>query len=238
MTNHIYIGCSGWAYREWIGKFYPLGLKSQDHLNFYVNHFNTVEVNSTFYQYPSTKTALKWYHAAPLEFKYTLKAHQMITHKLKFNEAQEWIKQTYALCDLLQEKMGCFLFQLPPSFIFTERNLENILFQLNPIYKNVLEFRHPSWWKLEVFKACKLANITICSVSGMNVPEIIIPDQHDLYVRFHGNPTYEAYYKKEALEEWGKKIKTSQPENIWLYFNNTRLGHAPYNALKLRNILS
>ncbi|AIL13553.1 hypothetical protein IM40_08765 [Candidatus Paracaedimonas acanthamoebae] len=237
MAHNIYIGCAGWSYREWMGKFYPLNLKPQDHLHFYVNHFNTVEVNSTFYQYPSSKTVLKWYQTAPLGFKFTIKAHHMITHKLKFNEAQDWIKQTYNLCDILQEKMGCFLFQLPPSLIFTRENLEHILAQLDPFYKNVLEFRHPSWWDSHVFKACKLANITICSVSGMNVPEIIIPNQPELYIRFHGSPTYEPHYEKEILEEWSKRIRTSKAENTWLYFNNTRRCHAPYDALALSHIL-
>lgn len=237
MMNNIFIGCSGWAYREWVGKFYPPDLKSGHYLDFYMTHFNSVEINSTFYQYPSSKTVLKWRETAPSGFKYTLKAHQMITHKLKFNKAQEWIKQMYDLSDILQEKMGCFLFQLPPSFSFTSQNLDSIVAHLNPFYKNVLEFRHPSWWDPHVFKEFNAANITMCNVSGMNVPEMIIPNQSEVYLRFHGNPTYEAPYENEILEAWGTQIKTLKAWNTWIYFNNTRLGHAPYNALTLSHLL-
>lgn len=235
--NNFYIGCSGWYYREWTGKFYPLTLKPQDYLKFYTGHFTTVEVNSTFYHDPSPKTVLKWYQIAPLDFKYTLKASRLITHELKFHKARPWIQQTYALCNMLQEKMGCLLFQLPPSFIFTTQNLESILSSLNPSYKNVLEFRHPSWWNPHVFNACKSANITMCSVSGMKVPEMLIPDQPDVYIRFHGNPTYEANYDENVLIEWAQQIQASKTKNMWVYFNNTRLGYAPYNALQLNKIL-
>ncbi len=237
MTNNIYIGCSGWSYQEWKGKFYHPTLSPNDYLDFYTSQFNTVEVNNTFYHYPSPKTIKNWYQTAPLGFRFTLKANRMITHILKFHEAKEWIQSTYDLSNLLQEKMGCFLFQLPPSFTFTLQNLERILTHLDPFYKNVLEFRHASWWNPEVFKACKLANITFCNTIGMNMPEILIPYQTDLYIRFHGNPTYEANYDTYTLLEWSKQIKGLDSKDMWLYFNNTRLGHAPYNALTLNRIL-
>jgi len=238
LTNNVYIGCSGWSYQEWKGKFYPLNLSSNHYFDFYTSQFNTIEVNSTFYHYPSLKTVKNWYQKAPSNLKFTFKANQMITHTLKFYEAQEWVKRTYELSTILKEKMGCFLFQLPPSFTFTSQNLEHILTHLNPFFKNVIEFRHPSWWDPEVFKACKLANITICNTIGMRMPEIIIPHQTDLYVRFHGNSTYEANYDDAALLEWSQRIKELNAKEIWIYFNNTRLGHAPYNALNLRRHLN
>lgn len=230
---NTYIGCSGWYYKEWEEIFYPQELSSRDYFYYYAKNFNTVEVNSTFYHFPAHKTVQKWYKQAPKDFKYSIKANRQITHLKRFKDVEEPLKYLYSLSDILDEKMGCFLFQFPQSFTFTHERLERILSQLNTDYKNVLEFRHSSWWISQVVQALQSTNIMFCSVSGFKVPEELIINNKQSYIRFHGDPTYSACYAEEVIAEWIKNINTSSLKELWAYFNNTRYGYAVRNAQEL-----
>ena len=237
MQIPIKIGCSGWSYPEWRGKFYPQEAKSKDYFMHYVRYFNTVEINSTFYHLPSMGTIKKWYEQAPTSFQYTLKVNRDITHFKKFHEVKKAINDFYALGEGLEEKLAHFLFQLPPSFNYSSENLERIITQLNSRYTNVIEFRHASWWRPEVFTAFESSNLIFCSVSGFNIPEELIVLAGKAYIRFHGDKTYGANYSDSQLALWFSKIKSCACEDFTAYFNNTRLGYAPYNALSLIGLL-
>lgn len=147
------------------------------------------------------------------------------------------MKRFYSFADILKEKMGCFLFQFPKSFVFNEENLKTVLFYLNKNYKNALEFRHPSWWNKEVTQALTQKNSIFCTVSGFPVPKEIMLTGKDIYIRFHGDPSYHNAYSNSDLAGWTEKINSLPIENIWAYFNNTSKGHAPSNALMFANLL-
>lgn len=121
-----YIGCSGWAYSEWEGLFYPKDLPPKERFSYYTRFFNTVELNTTFYHFPTVETVKRWAVQAPPGFKYSLKANRALTHVKKFQNIQELLKQTYGLSDILSEKTGCFLFQFPARFYFTPQRLEYV----------------------------------------------------------------------------------------------------------------
>lgn len=233
----IYVGCSGWYYKEWKGIFYPDTLKEKEFFAFYADIFNTVEINSTFYHFPTEKTVQRWYVQAPKEFKYSFKMHRSITHYREQANALETIKKFYELSTILKEKTGCFLFQFPRSFHFNEKNLEYILGCIDSSYINVVEFRHSSWWNDRVVEALKSKSITFCTVSGFQVPENMFLTTDRLYMRFHGDTSYKKPYTDKEIRAWVSKIALQPHKEEWIYFNNTYKGYAPLNAFKMEKFL-
>jgi uncharacterized protein YecE (DUF72 family) len=234
----LYIGTSGWYYPQWAGTFYPPNLSSHKYLEFYAQHFNTVELNSPFYHVPTFKTAHGWYTKAPHGFRFTLKVNRQITHIQKMKNMKELLQRFYEFKDILQEKMGCFLFQFPKSYSYTEERLDDILNALDPAYENVIEFRHPSWWDTLIIQCLQDAHILFCSVSGLAVPETVHPSHQKAYIRLHGSPRYDRPYSLPELEEWKQQIGNANLETTWVYFNNTMYGDATQNAQQLMKMFT
>ena len=233
-----YFGCSGYIYDHWRGLFYPAGLSKSKWFDYYASKFNTVEINYSFYRFPSAKAVKRWYSDAPKGFKYTLKASRFITHVKKFKNSKSAVNRFYKMADLLKEKLGCILFQLPPNLKYSEKKLNEICKQLNPKYKNVIEFRHSSWFNADVYKKLKQNKIIFCIISYPGLPEDKIKTVNDIYVRFHGKPILDSSnYSKTHLKDWAKQIKKLKPKNIWWYFNNDALARAPKNCLELKKII-
>jgi len=232
------VGCSGWLYPHWKGKFYPKDIPKSKWFEFYAGKFSTVELNSTFYHFPRVRNTKKWYKEAPDKFVYTLKANRYITHMKKFNKCKRLVNDFYKAADALNEKLGCILFQLPPNLHFHSDKLKEIIKTLNTDYKNVLEFRHESWYTKEVYDILKENNIIFCAISHPLLPEDLIKTSKDIYIRFHGKKSlYGSNYSRKELQTWTRKIKKSKAKNVWAYFNNDFGGYAPKNALELRKIL-
>ena len=130
--------------------------------------------------------------------------------------------------------MGCFLFQLPPSFHYTPARLNRILAQLDPARRNVVEFRHRSWWNEGVYAAFRRAGTVFCSCSGPRLPDELVKTADDVYVRFHGMKRwYRHDYTKAELAVWAGRIRASGATRVWAYFNNDRDGYAIKNAREL-----
>lgn len=235
---NIKIGCSGWVYPSWKGLFYPENLPQREWFSFYMNHFNSIEINSTFYHFPRPSTLIKWFDQAFKGFGYTLKVNRLITHTRRFKNSQPELQDFYQLGSLLKEKIETFLFQLPPSFVYTQENLYNIIESINDNYLNVLELRHPSWWNAEVYETLQKNNVIFCSVSAPGLPDEVISLNGNVYLRFHGFPWYKGSYTEKELAVWATKIHQTKAKNVWIYFNNTANGDAPFNALMLKNYLS
>ena len=233
-----HIGCSGWFYWHWKRKFYPANLPQSKWFQFYAKHFSTVELNSPFYHFPKLSTAKAWYRNSPKNFIYTLKVNRFITHIKKFKGTSGLIKDFYKLGDGLKEKMGCFLFQLPPSLRFNMEKLNEIIKQLDAERNNVIEFRHESWFTEEVYDKFKKNNIIFCIVSSPEMPETFAKTADDIYIRFHGKEDlYGSNYSNKELKSWAKKIKNSRARNTWAYFNNDSNAYAVKNSLCLKEIL-
>jgi hypothetical protein len=153
-TPAICVGCSGWYYWHWKGAFYPANLPSRQWFAHYRGKFNTVELNAPFYSWPTVNTVQTWVRQAGRgRFVYTVKASELITHVKRFRGVKTLIRDFGHIADLLGRRMGCFLFQLPPSFRYTPGRLKLIVDQLDPARKNVVEFRHRSWWNDTVYRA-------------------------------------------------------------------------------------
>jgi uncharacterized protein YecE (DUF72 family) len=237
---HLHIGCSGWFYWHWRDQFYPAGMPTKQWFSHYSSQFNTVELNAPFYSWPTVATVRTWLNQATKKnFVYAVKVCELITHVKRFSGTKRLVEDFGYIADLLGDRFGCFLFQLPPSFHFTRTRLKNIVSQLDPARKNVVEFRHQSWWNDEVFAAFRKARIIFCSTSGPRLPDELIKTADDVYIRFHGKTRwYRHDYSKEELAVWTQRIRASGAHHVWAYFNNDREGYALKNARALIRQLS
>lgn len=235
----LHIGCSGWYYWHWKGLFYPADLASGKWFEHYMTNFETVELNAPFYSWPSLTSVRKWISQAKDQpMVYTVKVCELITHIKRFTGTKTLVKDFGFIADLLGDHMGCFLFQLPPSFHYTPGRLKAIIEQLDPKRRNVVEFRHASWWIKEVFDAFRKAGIIFCSCSGPRLPDQLVKTADDIYVRFHGTSKWYSHnYSADELQEWAKRIKASGAKRIWVYFNNDRNAYAIKNAQTLASYL-
>ncbi|WP_426478349.1 DUF72 domain-containing protein [Chryseobacterium sp. CBSDS_008] len=238
--ENLYIGCSGFYNNDWKGSLYPEDAKSKDFLSLYSRIFNSVEINSTFYRKPISKTLLKWHDETPDEFRFFIKIPKSITHQNRLENSREEIA---VFCDHIQtglkDKLSGFLYQLPPSFKNTAENTERIINNIDHAFLNVIEFRHSSWWQKEIFDLLKKHNIVFSGVSFPgDLPEEVITNHPEiLYYRLHGKPVlYKSEYSENFLNELAEKIKDSR-QTAFIFFNNTWGTAAIKNSLYIKNIL-
>ena len=239
-ARQIHVGCSGWFYWHWRGDFYPANLPTNRWFAHYAGKFKTVELNAPFYSWPTVGTVETWVRqAGKRRFVYTVKVCELITHIRRFAGTKTLVRDFGLIADLLGPRMGCFLFQLPPSFQFTPARLKRILDQLDHRRRNVVEFRHKSWWNETVHKAFRETGTIFCSCSGPRLPDELIKTADDIYIRFHGIKNwYRHDYSTAELAVWTKRIEESGAKTVWAYFNNDRNGYAIKNARALMRLLS
>jgi uncharacterized protein YecE (DUF72 family) len=235
----FHVGCSGWYYWHWKGLFYPHDLPSNRWFAHYASKFKTVELNAPFYSWPTVGTVNTWLRqAGRRKFVYTVKVSELITHTKRFHGTKTLIRDFGLIADILGSRMGCFLFQLPPSIHYSVAGLKRIVEQLDPQRTNVVEFRHHSWWNRTVFKAFREAGIIFCSCSGPRLPDELVQTAEDIYIRFHGTKRwYRHNYTHDELAVWGDRVQNCGAKRVWAYFNNDRDGYALANALRFEKSL-
>ena len=238
-VTNIDIGCSSFYNAKWKNVFYPENIPSAKWFEFYCQHFNTFEINATFYKFPTLRILENWYKKSPDGFIYSVKAPKLITHIKKFVDCQPEIEEFYALCKQgLNDKLGCILFQLPPSFHYSPENLDLTLESMNPDFKTAIEFRHQSWWSQEVYDQLAKNNITFCSVSHPTMPPDIIVNTTVGYVRLHGKPKmfYSEYSHIDLMKLYEIIIEKNLFEEVFIYFNNTASAAGVLNAQELNTL--
>jgi uncharacterized protein YecE (DUF72 family) len=231
-----HIGCSGFHYKHWRGTFYPEKLAMTKWFNFYCQHFSTLELNVTFYRFPQLSFLQTWHDKSPDNFRFAVKAPRAITHYKKFNDTADMLNSFYdTINNGLQNKLGPVLFQIPPSYNYTEEKLEKILKALNPTFNNVLEPRHVSWWHDDIYKTLADYNITFCGMSHPALPGDIIQNTPVIYYRFHGVPDlYRSPYSTERLQQVVDTVKSNHNiKEAWFYFNNDIDASAINNAKEM-----
>jgi uncharacterized protein YecE (DUF72 family) len=237
-NQSIFVGCSGWRYWKWRDSFYD-GVPQNDWFDHYLKKFDTVEINASFYSWPTVAGVQAWRRQPGTKpFVYTVKVCELITHIKKFKGTKTLVKDFGMISDILGDRMGCLLFQLPPSYRYTKTRLKDIVSQLDPARRNVVEFRHASWWNENVYSAFRKAGIIFCSCSGPRLPDELVQTADEIYVRLHGPKRwYRHDYSKAELAIWAGRIKSSSAKRAWVYFNNDNDAHAPKNAITLRRML-
>jgi len=240
----IHVGCSGWFYWHWKGLFYPEEVPTHRWFKHYVKHFKTVELNAPFYSWPKPATVKGWKRNAPTNFRYSVKVNRIITHEKRMVGTKRLVREFCGIADVLGPQMGCFLFQLPPSYRYTPARLKSIVTQIaaarcDPAARYAIEFRHKSWWRAAVLRAFTKANLIFCSVSAPRLPDDLLKTSEALYVRFHGRTRwYRHDYTSAELRGWAEKIQRSGAREAWVYFNNDREGFAIRNAKRLSRLLT
>lgn len=235
-----YIGCSGFHYKEWKEVFYPKNIPQTKWFEYYCTHFNTIELNTTFYRFPRPEALQSWHSRSPDDFKFSVKGPRLISHYKMFNDCDRLLGDFYAsVYEGLQQKLGCVLFQLPASIKYSDEMLERIVNNLNPSFDNVMEFRDSSWWTQKVYITLKKHKITFSGISHPKLQDDVIKNNSVLYYRFHGVPVlYKSEYKEEFIKEIAKEIKASGRYNeAYIYFNNTWGTGAIANAGQMQRFL-
>lgn len=235
MKNELLIGCSSFYNSFWKNIFYPKNLPSKEWFEFYCQHFGTYEFNASFYKFPTIKILQNWYNRSPESFLFSIKIPKDITHVRKLQDCESLLTDFYKVCkEGMQEKLAAILFQFPPSYAYSPQRLAAIIGILDYNFKNVIEFRHETWWNDEVFNAFKENNITFCSVSHPGLPQTIFKDFPLLYIRFHGIPKlFHSSYSTEELQNIHHEIRS---KTGFVYFNNTASEAGILNALELKRM--
>lgn len=233
------VGCSGWFYWHWRGSFYPPDSAPATWFAHYAAQFGTVELNAPFYGWPTVATVRSWVRQCEgRPFVYTVKVSELVTHVRRFEATGPLVRDFGLIADLLGRHMGCLLFQLPPSFHYAPERLEAIVEQLDPRRRNVVEFRHASWWRDEVYEAFRRVGIVFCCCSAPGLPDALVRTADEIYIRFHGKDRWYTHdYAREELEGWAARVRECRPKRVWAYFNNDRDAHAVRNAAAFRDLL-
>lgn len=239
LKKTVFVGCSGWRYWKWRDSFYA-DVPQPEWFKHYASTFDTVEINASFYSWPTVANVQAWRRQpGGKDIVYTVKVCELITHVKKFTGTKTLIRDFGIIADILGERMGCFLFQLPPSYRYTKARLNSIVSQLDPARRNAVEFRHKSWWNEDVYAAFRKAGIIFCSCSGPRLPDELVRTADEVYVRLHGPERwYRHNYSDDELLKWASRIKESGAKRAWIYFNNDYDAHAPRNAKTLHRMLS
>ena len=235
----LLIGTSGWSYDEWIGPFYE---KKQGMFTKYTKIFETTEINSTFYSYPTERLVEGWTRNAPPGFIFAAKLPQLITHDkwLKLNEGiEDDLWRFLHLMQPLAEKLGPILIQLRPMFTYKDNivDLEKFLEILPKNHEWAVEFRQESWLKKETFKLLEKHNVAYTIVDEPLLPPDTQVTADFAYIRWHGQGKrlwYDYEYSKKQLEDWKPKVKelSKKVKRTYGYFNNHFNASAVKNAVE------
>ncbi|HUQ84859.1 MAG TPA: DUF72 domain-containing protein [Candidatus Limnocylindrales bacterium] len=251
MKTHLYIGTSGWHYNHWLGLFYPPEITGYNELRYHAEHFNTVENNSSFYRIASEATYKTWSRMTPENYKFSMKLNKLITHvhRLELNkEVKEKVCYILTSTQVLQNKLGVILIQLPPSFKYDLERLDKFLSFLKNEIKSLeykfdvaIEFRNKYWFIKEVYAILKKYNVALVASQSSRYPEVRQVTADFAYIRMHGPvKLFSSPYTAEQLEDWAAYIKSisKKMKQIFVYFNNDFHGFALENAKELSAILN
>ena len=236
----IHIGCSGWIYKDWRGRFYPQDMPSKKWFAFYAETFDTVEINNSFYRLPPPAIFEKWRDQAPDSFCYAVKASRYLTHNLKLKDAQDSLDRILGNARHLKPRLGPILYQLPPRWRFNRDRLDQFLQLLPKDLVHVIEFRDESWQTEEALALLDAYGVGFCThdMPGMKVRRWA--SGKAAYVRFHGGVgKYHGRYPDEILQGWADWMiaQAAAGRPVWAYFNNDYEAHAVHDALTLRSMV-
>ncbi|MBE7170573.1 MAG: DUF72 domain-containing protein [Williamsia sp.] len=238
--EQAWIGCSGFQYKHWKEVFYPAGVPQRKWFEFYCEHFNTVELNVTFYRTLRLSAFEGWYQRSPESFRFAVKAPRLITHYKQFSGTESLVADFYALIrEGLKDKLGPVLFQLPPRQAYRQEHLDKICNNLDPAFKNVVEFRNASWWNGGVYQQLASRGISFCSISHPALPDECVINTKLVYYRLHGTPhLYRSLYDGAKLRQIAEQISAApHVEEAYIYFNNDIDASALQNAREMQGFL-
>jgi uncharacterized protein YecE (DUF72 family) len=235
----VRIGCSGWQYKHWRGDFYPATLPPARWLEYYAERFDTVEINNSFYRLPQAETFAEWRRRVPTSFVYAVKASRYLTHMKKLKEPGPPIALFFSRARRLGRRLGPVLYQLPPRWPRNLERLEAFLQALPKRASHAIEFRDPSWYGEDTETLLTRYRVAMClhDMAGSATDRRLIGPF--AYIRFHGPQRYSGRYPDDLLDEWAEWCAGVHRRGVpvYAYFNNDTGGHAPRDAVRLRERL-
>ena len=238
------MGCSGWNYKSWRGRFYPSDLASAHWLEYYATRFDTVEVNNTFYRLPERATFESWRAQVPTGFMFGVKASRFLTHMKRLLQPEEPIERLFSRVAGLGRALGPVLYQLPATLTIDLPRLDRFLRALprrsGLTRLHVVEFRDPSWYIAETFALLNQRRVALClhDKLGSAIKKPFVGPF--VYVRFHGTSgRYHGSYSRRQLQWWAHVLSEQVQEGrrVFAYFNNDPEAVATANALTLREMI-
>jgi len=229
IDHRVLVGTSGYNYPEWRGTFYPEKFSTAKMLAYYAERFPTVEVNYTFYRLPTETLLAGWAAGTPEAFSFTLKAPRRITHDAKLQRCEDLVQTFCRTARTLGPKLATLLFQLPPTFKKDAAVLKAFLELLPDGTRAALEFRHPSWFDLEIFDALRSRNIALCVADSekLHAPVEITADYAYFRLRDEG-------YQQADIERWAETIRNLKGvTDVFVYFKHEEQGLGPEFARRL-----
>lgn len=250
MGAQLFIGTSGWHYNDWVGSFYPSDIVGYHELTYHAQFFNTVENNSSFYRIASEPTYKTWDKMTPPNYKFSIKLNKQITHFNKLqvsDEVRERVGYILDTTQVLGEKIGAVLIQLPASFKFDIKRLDTFLAFFTKEVRSrpfafdlAIEFRNRYWFTNEVYALLRKYNVALVAANSSRYPGVREVTANIAYIRMHGPAKlFASSYSDEQLQELANYIQNiaTDTERIYIYFNNDFHGYAITNAQTLQHFL-
>jgi len=231
---HLFAGTSGYAYKEWLGNFYPPKFPQKRMLEFYSRRFRTVEINYTFYHMPTTKTTEGWVTQTPDGFLVTLKGNKNVTHIARLRDSARFVEGFLGGAAPLANsgRLGAILWQIPPQMRLDLPLLEEFLASLpkRPVLRWAMEFRQPSWFVDGVYYLLEKNGAALCVAE---TDEECVPDVATAafcYYRLRKTD-----YSDEELHEWRERFEklTAEGRDVFAYFKHEEFGSGPMFAARL-----
>jgi uncharacterized protein YecE (DUF72 family) len=209
----LLVGTSGFSYKEWLGRFYPEKHPAAEMLSYYAGHFQTVEINNTFYRMPAESMLEGWCQQVPESFEFTLKAPRRITHDKRLREIDEDVSEFVRRAGLLGRRLGVLLFQLPPNLKKDLLRLQNLLNLVPKDRRFAMEFRHDSWQDEEVYAALRAGRAMLCvtDTDEGDTPYVATSDYG--YIRLR-----RTHYDDGDLRGWVERIAAQGLPRTYVYF--------------------
>ena len=231
----LYVGTSGYSYKEWKGSFYPEKIPAKDMLRYYSERLSTVEINATFYRMPQPSMLENWKEQVPGSFRFSLKASQRITHFKRLKETDEETKYFLETATTaLAEQLGVVLCQLPPNMKKDLPRLETFLTLLPSTIPAAFEFRHPTWFDDDVLDLLRSQNRPLVVSDTDDLPTTHIDKTADWgYLRLR-----RVNYSEENLAEWAVRIRDQNWKETFLFFKHEDAGTGPRLAAQFLQIAS
>jgi uncharacterized protein YecE (DUF72 family) len=227
------VGTSGFGYREWVGKFFPRGLRPDELLPYYAERFDAVEINSSFYRMPTRAVVRGWLDAAPRQFRFCFKAPAAITHVRRLREPEALLRRLLYALEPVGPRLGAVIFQLPPSFRRDLPRLEAFLGQLPRELRCGFEFRHPSWFDDEVVSALRRRRVALvhndadverCPLAATAPFGVVKLRRVD--------------YTRAELRSWARRLRAAPWRRCYVFFKHEERATGPIHAAALAALLA
>lgn len=223
----VFVGTSGYSYKEWKGNFYPKDLPEKNMLPFYAERFQTVEINNTFYRMPSETVLSRWAEEVPEGFAFALKAPRRITHEMRLKDAEDAVSYFLKTASVLGKKLGPILFQLPPFSKKDLPRLRDFLSLLPRERRAAFEFRHVSWFDHEVYQALGSQGAALCLAETDEDDTPLISTATWGYLRLRRKE-----YGERELHAWADRIRDQRWDDAFVFFKHEEEGRGPKLAAR------